>query len=102
MLVCVSLINARTCVHVSVCVGMCCCVCVCGCACVCVHVRTRCARVRACVRVVLRIWGGGWLGQRGVLDFAGGIIIHTMAGASSIVVALSACVRACVCVCVRC
>lgn len=34
------------------------------------------------------IWGGGWLSKMGVLDFAGGIVIHTTAGTSSLVVAL--------------
>eukprot|EP01089_Gocevia_fonbrunei_P009019 TRINITY_DN2090_c0_g1_i1.p1 TRINITY_DN2090_c0_g1~~TRINITY_DN2090_c0_g1_i1.p1 ORF type:complete len:457 (-),score=101.68 TRINITY_DN2090_c0_g1_i1:22-1392(-) len=33
------------------------------------------------------IWGGGWLQQMGVLDFAGGIVIHTSAGTASLVVA---------------
>lgn len=33
------------------------------------------------------IWGGGWLDVRGVLDFAGGIVIHTSAGAGSLVAA---------------
>ena len=37
------------------------------------------------------VWGGGWLDQRGVLDFAGGIVIHVTAGVSSLVVALGAC-----------
>eukprot|EP01091_Cochliopodium_minus_P014794 TRINITY_DN5084_c0_g1_i1.p1 TRINITY_DN5084_c0_g1~~TRINITY_DN5084_c0_g1_i1.p1 ORF type:complete len:328 (-),score=44.33 TRINITY_DN5084_c0_g1_i1:30-1013(-) len=35
-----------------------------------------------------QIWGGGWLFQRGVLDFAGGIVIHTSAGFSSLVFAI--------------
>jgi len=35
-----------------------------------------------------RIWGGGFLDQWGVLDFAGGIVIHTSAGVSAIVIAL--------------
>ena len=26
------------------------------------------------------IWGGGWLAQQGVLDFAGGIVVHVSAG----------------------
>lgn len=26
------------------------------------------------------VWGGGWLWKRGVLDFAGGIVIHASAG----------------------
>lgn len=34
------------------------------------------------------VWGGGWLGERGVLDFAGGIVVHTTAGVSALVVAL--------------
>ncbi len=34
------------------------------------------------------IWGGGWLGQLGVVDFAGGLVVHTTAGASALVVAL--------------
>ncbi|MFB0611546.1 ammonium transporter [Aurantiacibacter poecillastricola] len=34
------------------------------------------------------IWGGGWLGELGVLDFAGGIVVHTTAGVSALVVAL--------------
>jgi len=34
------------------------------------------------------IWGGGWLAKRGVLDFAGGIVVHTTAGISALVIAL--------------
>ena len=35
------------------------------------------------------IWGGGWLSQQfGVLDFAGGIVVHTTAGVSALVIAL--------------
>ena len=34
------------------------------------------------------IWGGGWLAERGVLDFAGGIVVHTTAGVSALVIAL--------------
>eukprot|EP01139_Manchomonas_bermudensis_P015961 Amastigsp_a511378_210.p1 type:complete len:551 gc:universal Amastigsp_a511378_210:1660-8(-) len=34
------------------------------------------------------IWGNGWLQQRGVLDFAGGITVHTTAGAAAVVSAL--------------
>jgi Amt family ammonium transporter len=31
------------------------------------------------------IWGGGWLGEMGVMDFAGGLVVHVTAGASAIV-----------------
>jgi Amt family ammonium transporter len=35
------------------------------------------------------VWGkGGWLAQMGVFDFAGGIVIHTSAGMSSLAAAL--------------
>ncbi|KLI63983.1 ammonium transporter [Aurantiacibacter marinus] len=34
------------------------------------------------------IWGGGWLGQLGVVDFAGGLVVHATAGTSALVVAL--------------
>ncbi len=35
------------------------------------------------------IWGGGWLSSKfGTLDFAGGIVVHTTAGVSALVVAL--------------
>lgn len=34
------------------------------------------------------VWGGGWLAQLGVLDFAGGIVVHVTAGASALVIAL--------------
>lgn len=35
------------------------------------------------------IWGGGWLASMfGVIDFAGGIVVHTTAGVSAVVVAL--------------
>ncbi len=31
------------------------------------------------------VWGGGWLGQLGVLDFAGGNVVHITAGISALV-----------------
>lgn len=34
------------------------------------------------------IWGGGWLGQLGVTDFAGGLVVHCTAGVSALVIAL--------------
>ena len=34
------------------------------------------------------IWGGGWLAQRGVLDFAGGLVVHLTAGISALVLAV--------------
>ncbi len=34
------------------------------------------------------VWGGGWLAGLGVLDFAGGIVVHTTAGVSALVVAI--------------
>ena len=30
------------------------------------------------------VWGGGWMGQWGVWDFAGGIVVHTTAGFSAL------------------
>jgi Amt family ammonium transporter len=33
------------------------------------------------------VWGGGWLMQRGVMDFAGGIVVHVTAGVSALVIA---------------
>ncbi len=32
------------------------------------------------------VWGGGWLADMGVLDFAGGIVVHVTAGVSAAVV----------------
>ncbi len=34
------------------------------------------------------VWGGGWLAQLGVADFAGGIVIHTAAGMSALAAAI--------------
>ena len=33
------------------------------------------------------VWGGGWLMQRAVMDFAGGLVVHATAGTSALVVA---------------
>ena len=34
------------------------------------------------------VWGGGWLGAMGVLDFAGGTVVHINAGVAALVVCL--------------
>ena len=33
------------------------------------------------------VWGGGWLFKAGVIDFAGGIVVHVTAGVSALVLA---------------
>ena len=33
------------------------------------------------------VWGGGWLATRGVMDYAGGIVVHVTAGISALVIA---------------
>lgn len=33
------------------------------------------------------VWGGGWLAEMGVMDFAGGLVVHATAGTSAIVFA---------------
>jgi len=34
------------------------------------------------------VWGGGWLAEKGLLDFAGGTVVHVTAGISALVAAL--------------
>ncbi|MDH5516034.1 MAG: ammonium transporter [Gammaproteobacteria bacterium] len=34
------------------------------------------------------VWGGGWLGDMGLLDFAGGTVVHVNAGVAAIVAAM--------------
>ena len=33
------------------------------------------------------VWGGGWLADKGVIDFAGGIVVHATAGSSALTLA---------------
>lgn len=35
-----------------------------------------------------QVWGGGWMGSLGVLDFAGGAVVHVNAGVAGLVCAL--------------
>lgn len=39
------------------------------------------------------VWGGGWLQQMGLLDFAGGTVVHITAGVAALVCALTMGVR---------
>jgi ammonium transporter, Amt family len=39
------------------------------------------------------VWGGGWLQQMGVMDFAGGLVVHLNAGLAALVCALTLGVR---------
>jgi ammonium transporter, Amt family len=32
------------------------------------------------------VWGGGWLAKMGVMDFAGGLVVHATAGTSALVI----------------
>jgi Amt family ammonium transporter len=34
------------------------------------------------------VWGGGWLAQMGIFDFAGGIVVHITAGTAALVAAI--------------
>ena len=34
------------------------------------------------------VWGGGWLAEMGVMDFAGGIVVHITAGVGALVAAI--------------
>lgn len=34
------------------------------------------------------VWGGGWLGQMGLIDFAGGTVVHITAGVGALIFAL--------------
>ena len=34
------------------------------------------------------VWGGGWMARLGVLDFAGGVVVHLSAGSSALAAAL--------------
>ena len=34
------------------------------------------------------VWGGGWLAQMGLIDFAGGTVVHTTAGVAALVFAI--------------
>jgi Amt family ammonium transporter len=31
------------------------------------------------------VWGGGWLAEKGVMDFAGGLVVHATAGTAAII-----------------
>ncbi len=35
------------------------------------------------------VWGGGWLMQRGVMDYAGGLVVHATAGISALLAAMA-------------
>ena len=35
------------------------------------------------------VWGGGWLGELGLMDFAGGTVVHITAGTAAVVAALT-------------
>lgn len=35
-----------------------------------------------------QVWGGGWLGALGILDFAGGMVVHLTAGTTALIAAI--------------
>ena len=35
------------------------------------------------------VWGGGWLAQRGIMDYAGGLVVHATAGISALLAAVA-------------
>ena len=35
------------------------------------------------------VWGGGWLGELGLMDFAGGTVVHVTAGTAAVVAAVT-------------
>ena len=35
------------------------------------------------------VWGGGWLGELGLMDFAGGTVVHITAGTAAVVAAMT-------------
>ena len=52
------------------------------------RVHRRCGRSLVYAPVAHWVWGGGWLATLGVLDFAGGTVVHINAGVSALVAAL--------------
>jgi len=34
------------------------------------------------------VWGGGWLAERGLLDYAGGVVVHITAGVAALIAAV--------------
>lgn len=40
------------------------------------------------VPICHQVWGGGWLGEMGLLDFAGGTVVHITAGVAALVAAV--------------
>ena len=46
-------------------------------------------RLLVYVPVTHWVWGGGWLGSMGLLDFAGGTVVHITAGVAALVCALT-------------